>query len=197
MRHDNIIDALEFKCPFPEQLNNNNIPNDDMQVGYIRADYDGHRWWNTIWPKRNELATPEICKEIDAVYAALISDEFLVDLEALRSFCSSHPNAQNTDDVDKFNFYLESKHCWYWLLLITRNKDYNLYLHAYPNTGDKLKDYYSFLDTETPRWTIEMQITLLNARFPELSESKAMEIVLRWQFRFIPKETIGANDLKE
>lgn len=188
MKHDNIIDALEVKCPFPQLLDNNNIPKDDIQIGYIRADYDGCRWWNTVWPKHDELATPEIRKEIDMVYSALVSDDVFTDLDALRDFCLSYPNAVQTNEEDKYNFFLESRLCWYWLQCITRNKDYNLYLHAYPNTNKSQKVYFSFLDAievENPACKIETQIAFLCAQFPELSEDEAIGIIFRWQVRFI------------
>ena len=71
-----ILTKLESRCSFPEtfsgsERNKNGIgfyPH--SKIGHIRADYDGWRWWNTIWPCHDELATPEMKREIDAVYKA-------------------------------------------------------------------------------------------------------------------------------
>lgn len=119
MRHDNIINALEVNCPFPEFFHEKEEPKDigsryRRKLVHIRADYDGSKWWNTIWPCHDELATPEARREVDAVYEALISKEAFVDLEALRSFCAEFPQAlANETATDEYNFYLESVHCNY------------------------------------------------------------------------------------
>ena len=37
---------------------------------------------------------------------------------------------------DEFNFYLEGETCDFWVRLITREKDYNLYLNAYAKAAN-------------------------------------------------------------
>lgn len=102
-----------------------------MKIGHIRADYS-HHWWNTVWPCHNELATDEVKREIDEVYADLTAKDALVDLNALTRFCKSHPEAcADPQFGQEYNFYLEGKTCNFWLRLITRPRDYNLYLNAF------------------------------------------------------------------
>ena len=37
------------------------------EMGYLRCDHDGSRWWNTVWRVHRELETPELMSELDAV----------------------------------------------------------------------------------------------------------------------------------
>ena len=101
------------------------------KILHIRADYDGYRWWNTIWPCREELATPQVCREADLMYERLTADDAFRDLAALRKFCGKHPEAAVHGCGDEYNFYFEGERCTYWLRCITRSKDYNLYLHVF------------------------------------------------------------------
>ena len=67
---DNILSQLLLKCPFPEVFEDTetiegcSFPEPRRKIGHIRADYDGWRWYNTVWPCHRALATQEICKEI-------------------------------------------------------------------------------------------------------------------------------------
>lgn len=138
-----ILTKLESRCSFPEtfsgsERNKNGIgfyPH--SKIGHIRADYDGWRWWNTIWLCHDELATPEMKREIDAVYEALTAKDAFCDLAALTRFCESHPEACVGEQRTEYNFYLEGKLCDYWLRLITRRRDYNIYLNAYMKRSTK------------------------------------------------------------
>ena len=124
----NLIDKLTAENPCPEAWENkdeNGRPRSEL--GYIRADHDGHRWWNTVWPVHNdELFTPELAKEFDGVYDAFI--EAFPNLAALQRFCGD--KAEATADSTEFNVYLEEPLGFYWFRLITRKGDYNLYLHC-------------------------------------------------------------------
>lgn len=196
IRHDNIINALEVNCPFPDVFEENEAAEGFVgryrrKLVHIRADYDGHKWWNTVWPCHDELATPEIRCEVDAVYEALTSKEVFADLETLRSFCSEFPQAlANGTATDEYNFYLESVHCGYWLRCITRNKDYNLYLHAFLLSDPSCQMYFDCLDkleTIQPVWNTLHAISCLREKFPALTEDAAAGVVFRWERRFIPK----------
>ena len=103
------------------------------KIGHIRADHDGWRWWNTVWPCHDELATPEMKREIDATYEALTARDAFCDLPTLTRFCELHPDACVGDSRTEYNFYLEGRLCNYWIRLITRKRDYNMYLNAYSN----------------------------------------------------------------
>lgn len=133
-----ILGRLSVVCPFPEVFDD--VDDTDgpgkgtprRKIGHIRADYDGHRWWNTVWTSHWDMATAEIKAEIDSTYKALTASDALCDLNTLRRFCWSHPEAQFSPEVDDdFNFYLTGETCDFWVRLITREKDYNMYLSAY------------------------------------------------------------------
>lgn len=84
-----------------------------------------------------DIETPEI----DHTYEALTASDALHDLNTLRRFCWSHPEAQSSPETDdEFNFYLVGETCDFWIRLITRDKDYNMYLNAYakPESGQEV-----------------------------------------------------------
>lgn len=181
-----ILSALDTDCPFPEvftEIENPDelVPQYRRKIVYLRADYDGWRWWNTCWPAHMELATPENSREIDAVYEALTADDALKNLDALRGFCRKHPEAAvNTSSRDEFNFYLEGALCWYWLRLITRRGDYNLYLHAFLKEADPAAQRcFDILDGLSEPGCEELQKAC-----PELTEEDASAMFRRWERRF-------------
>ncbi len=133
-----ILGKLKMVCPFPEvfeDLEPDGTPHEGdprRKIGHIRADYDKYRWWNTVWPSHWDLATDEVKTEMGRTYDALTASDALCDLNALRHFCWLHPEAQVRPEVDDdFNFYLVGETCDFWVRLITRNKDYNMYLNVY------------------------------------------------------------------
>lgn len=136
-----ILSRLTVECPFPdvfeetEKEQNGICSYPKRKIVHIRADHDTNRWWNTVWPWHDELATPEMKREIDATYEALTSKDALCDLATLTRFCKSHPEACAGASETEYNFYLEGKLCDYWLRLITRRRDYNIYLSAYAKEG--------------------------------------------------------------
>ena len=130
MEKSSILTELETQCPALLQESITSESN-GRKIGHIRADYDGCRWWNTIWPGNSQLATPPVTQEIDWVYDQLVSSNAFRDLAAMTAFCRKHPEAAVGGSKDEYNFYYEGKHCIYWLRCITRRGDYNLYLHAF------------------------------------------------------------------
>lgn len=137
---DNILERLETKCPFPqvfeewEHMADNCCEVPRRKIGHIRADYQG-RWWNTVWPCHPALATKEIAAEIDRVYEALTAKDALKDLDTLVRFCEAHPETcVDPEFRQEYNFFLVGETCDFWIRLITRNRDYNLYLNAYTKT---------------------------------------------------------------
>ena len=133
-----ILDRLLVECPFQETLDDTELvdgcsfPVPKLKIGHLRADHDGWRWHNTVWPCHSSLATPAICKEIDHVYDKLTASNALKDLPSLRRFCNSHMEACIAKEShDEFSFFHVGKYCDFWIKLITRKGDYNLYLNAY------------------------------------------------------------------
>lgn len=138
-----ILGRLKTVCPFPEVFED--VDDADgpgkgtprRKICHIRADYDDYRWWNTVQDANWDLGSPKIANEIDQTYDELTASDALHDLNALRQFCWCHPEAKvGAGLADEFNFYLEGKTCDFWVRLITRDKDYNMYLHAYAKAED-------------------------------------------------------------
>lgn len=137
---NNILKRLKTECPFPQVFEEweysedgwNKVPR--RKIGHIRADYQGH-WWNTVWPCHPALATKEITAEIDRIYEALTAKDALKDLSTLARFCEAHPEAcADPEFRQEYNFFLVGEACDFWLRLITRSRDYNLYLNAFTKT---------------------------------------------------------------
>ena len=138
-----ILNKLTVECPFIEVFGDTESSDDGIisyprrKIMHFRADYNGYRWYNTIWPHHDELATPEMKREIDAIYDALTAKDALADLPALREFCQSHMEAcVDREFRAEYNFYLRGELCDYWVRLITRENDYNMYLSAYAKKED-------------------------------------------------------------
>ena len=133
-----ILEQLKTECSFSEVFQDTEKADGSFldvprrKIGHIRADHDGHRWWNTVWPCHQELTTQKIAAEMDQVYNALTASDALADLDTLIRFCQSHPEACADQTFhQEYNFYLEGTLCNFWLRLITRARDYNMYLNAF------------------------------------------------------------------
>ncbi|WP_313529288.1 hypothetical protein [Anaerotignum sp.] len=136
MQYKNIINELKVNCPLPEAFEETpsqaSSNQSSRKLVHIRADYSKGKWWNTIWPYHDELSTPEIRRDVDAVYNALTSSDAFSDLHTLTALCLGHPEAQvNGHNPDEFHFYFISELCYYRLHCICRTNDYNLYLHVF------------------------------------------------------------------
>lgn len=107
----------------------------DTEIAYSRSDYDGYRWWTTWFDKHPEQVTPQLVLEIDGFIGALFKTPEFESLDTMSRLCSSY--AAPTNDPTEFNLYSQTDHLYIWLRLITRNKDYNLYVHFYlkPDEG--------------------------------------------------------------
>ena len=104
------------------------IERPDSEVVYSRSDYDGYRWWTTWHNKNGKKAEPEQVKEIDEFYLALFELPAFKTLDTLKHFCRY---AQATSDPTEFNLYSETEHFFIWIRIITRFRDYNVYIHYY------------------------------------------------------------------
>lgn len=109
------------------------------EMGYIRADNDGYRWWNTVWPVNKALETDDLIDELDKVYDAFIAA--FPTLASLRRYCKEHLITMGSTDTE-YNAFLDlGGPGLYWLRLITREKDYNMYLHCYSKQAVEEEDY--------------------------------------------------------
>lgn len=186
----NILSKLVSECPFQDTLDDTELvdgctfPVPRLKIGHIRADHDGWRWHNTVWPCHSDLATAEVCKEIDRMYDTLTAADALKDLAALRSFCSTHMEACICQEFhDEFSFFYVGEHCDFWIRLITRKGDYNMYLNAYAKDQGN-KKYYDYLVRLRDSGETNMygSVSYLQNEFPELryDHKKAKEILLAW-----------------
>ena len=124
----NIKENLTNTCPFPAVFTDKGSDGrPKAELAYYRCDYDGCRWWNTLWPVNVEHETEELVEEFDAVYDAFI--EAFPTLSDLKDYCFQA--FLPTNDPTEFNAFLDfGGPGWYWLRIITREHDYNLYLHC-------------------------------------------------------------------
>ena len=110
--NETILSKLLTTCPFPEvyedteQISDSAFPVPKQKIGHIRADHDGWRWHNTVWPCHKALATNACCQEIDRIYEELTSPQALKDLPALCAFCWAHMDACISKEYeDEFSFF--------------------------------------------------------------------------------------------
>jgi len=190
-----ILNKLTVECTFPEvfedaEPSDNGIMNyPRRKIMHFRADHDGYRWWNTVWPHHDELATKGMKHEIDATYDALTAKDALADLPTLARFCLSHMDAcAGENSTDEFNFYLRGELCDYWVRLITRKGDYNMYLSAYSrektNANNQNQKYFDYLERlrESGETNMLGALPYLQREFPELGfdRARAREIHRAW-----------------
>ena len=133
-----ILERLMTDCPFGDVFEDTAClcgsirPEPRRKIGHLRADHDGFRWWSTWWPCHPELMGKSRSREINDTFDSLISRGAFPGLNSLCRFCGAHPEAcAGPMCPDEFNFFLVGSRCYYWLRLITREKDYNMYLHCY------------------------------------------------------------------
>lgn len=103
------------------------------KIGYVRAYFDGHRWWGDYFPCRDSLKTEAFVKESQEIYKQIV--ETCPNLQALRLFFERHPAANSGDK--EYSFYINGSAADYWVRFILREKDYNCYLYAYKKAGDE------------------------------------------------------------
>lgn len=99
------------------------------EVAYSRSDYDGRKWWRTWFHSGEEKIKPPFSTEIDQFSDALLEMPEFESLDAMRRMCRSC--AQPTGSPTDFNLFSETEHFYIWLQLVTRESDYNLYVHFY------------------------------------------------------------------
>lgn len=196
-----ILRKLLIECPFQGTLDDTesvegcSFPVPKLKIGHIRADHDGWRWHNTVWPCHSSLATSEICKEIDRVYDELTAANALKDLPTLRSFCNSHMDAcVDKEFHDEFSFFYVGTLCDFWIRLITRKGDFNMYLNAYAK-GHAHQKYFDFLEKlrEAGETNMYGAVGNLQDEFPELRYDRQMaeKIHLEWIASFDQKGDDG------
>ena len=126
--------CLSTICTFQEVFQHTNTPpmqaiqRPVSEIVYSRSDYDGYRWWTTWHNEWAQTPTPELVKEIDEFQAALFQLPDFKTLDTMKRFCRY---AQATSEPTEFNLYSKTEHLYIWIRMITRFRDYNVYIHYY------------------------------------------------------------------
>lgn len=100
-------------------------------VAYSRSDYDGQQWWTNWFGRPEDKPSKELSQEIDTFQDTLLSLPEFQSLRSMGRMCRLY--AQKTSDKTEFNLYAETKPFHIWLRMITRDREYNLYVHYYRN----------------------------------------------------------------
>lgn len=111
-----------------ENIGNSVLSRPVSEIVYSRSDYDGYKWWTTWFDCRKELLSQELIHEIDTFHIELFSMPEFTSLDTMKQFCH---NAKPTGDSSEFDLFSETEHFHIWVRLITRFRDYNLYVHYY------------------------------------------------------------------
>lgn len=98
-------------------------------VAYSRSDYDGRQWWTNWFGRPEDKPSKELSQEIDAFQNALMKLPEFQTLRDMRQMCGLF--AARTSEKTEFHLYSETDNFYVWLHLITRDRDYNLYVHYY------------------------------------------------------------------
>lgn len=124
----NLSDKLSKTCPCPSAWDRKNERGySAAELGYFRCDYDGYKWWNTVWPINPELKSPELVTEFNSVLDSFY--ETFPTLDDLKSYCHKHllPHPSPIE----FNVWLDlGGPGYYWLRIRLIERDYNLYMHC-------------------------------------------------------------------
>lgn len=119
----NFMDALKDCGPVPGSLSSLHRPK--TQVGYYRADYDGHQWWTQYFNIHDTLKTETLMKESRGILGDLLTG--FPNLTEIKRFCKVG-NAEKISDVE-YNCYVNGTYGNYWIRFITLEKNYNIYCH--------------------------------------------------------------------
>ena len=98
-------------------------------VSYSRSDYDGRQWWTYWFGRPEDKPSQELSQEIDAFQNALMKLPEFQTLRDMKRMCGLF--ASPTSEKTEFNMYSETDNFYIWMHLITRERDYNLYVHYY------------------------------------------------------------------
>ena len=125
---------LSSRCGFPEIYQGTSVDPyghkaPRCELVYSRSYYDGYRWHTTWFPCWEDRRTPALAREVDQFMDALLEAEEFRSLGQLRRMCRAC--AEPTSDPTEFNLYGEMDSFRIWIRAITREKDYNLYIHFY------------------------------------------------------------------
>ena len=127
---------IEKECCFAEIFSKKSDA--ARPVACSRSDFDGLKWWTT-WSRGNSddnegEREPLFSEEIDDFQNTLMSRPEMETLESMKEYCLKE--AEPTNDPTEFNLYSQTEHYNVWMRLITRFKDYNLYIRFYAKDAE-------------------------------------------------------------
>lgn len=97
------------------------------EAAYSRSYYDGYRWYTNWFLNGPKLDSP-LSDEIDGFMEALFEmPEFVTSRSMKRAMAA----AEMTSDPEELNLYSETYNFYILIRMISREKDYNLYVHYY------------------------------------------------------------------
>lgn len=125
IRHDSIRNDLTAECSFAHAWDKLDYTNHSpYEMGYIRA-YHNFGGWSESWFNLHPmLITKERWNELFAVASALT--KAFPTLTSLECFCSMIAEGRDGE----YNLYYTGTEASYWIRVIPRPGDYNLYIHS-------------------------------------------------------------------
>lgn len=129
-KHPLLIPSCSFSEIFKNTAKDLEKPSSSSanETVYSRSDYDGYKWWTTWNDCNKEKPAPALIQEINQFHNALFSMKEFQSLDTMRRICRF---AECTNDSTEYNLYSETEHFYIWIRMITRFRDYNLYVHYY------------------------------------------------------------------
>lgn len=122
--------TLSNSCPFDLESVK------EHEVAYNRLDHNKFSWFNTWFPINGTGGNKKISEEMEQI-SEFFTEEFLKNglCDINRLFQTGI--LEKTNDPTEGNLYCVGDYCFYWIRLINRAKDYNLYIHCYNQKGTK------------------------------------------------------------
>jgi len=101
----------------------------DKEIAYNRLDHDGYRWYNTWFPKLGTNGNKNMSEEMEQFSNYMTQTMLNRGRSDIKELCEFFDIVSIGDG--EYNLYCEGSHCNYWIRLIDRPKDYNMYIHCY------------------------------------------------------------------
>lgn len=121
--------VLRKSCPFPELFERTkNVRRPEMEEAYSRSDYHGH-WWTTWFPVY-PASTKEQIAEINDFHNSFFELPEFKNLNRMVAACDAG-KAEPTGYPSEYNLFSETEHFNIFIRLVTRYRDYNLYMHYF------------------------------------------------------------------
>lgn len=116
--------TLTNACPFDLEAVR------EQEVAYNRLDHNKYTWFNKWFSINGTNGNKAISEEMEQVC------EYFTEEMLKNGLCDINKLFQTgfverTNDPTEGNLYCIGDYCFYWIRLINRSNDYNLYIHCY------------------------------------------------------------------